>query len=140
MRRWIGIAESKTAQAEVIRLVKLEGYSIAETSHRTGQSHSLDVVAHVIHEPAAWNTRDPLPARQRDLIFKRAHMSLNSNAPTVTYANPCIFRRNMVPHLVVQSPSGPVTVLVLTHESVSSPTHFEEQGRCAKRRAWASAP
>jgi len=29
------------AQAEVIRLVKLEGYSIAEAPHRTGQSPAL---------------------------------------------------------------------------------------------------
>jgi RNA polymerase sigma-70 factor (ECF subfamily) len=35
------MAALKPAQAEVIRLVKLEGYSIAEASHRTGQSHSL---------------------------------------------------------------------------------------------------
>jgi RNA polymerase sigma-70 factor (ECF subfamily) len=35
------MAPLKPAQAEVIRLVKLEGYSIAEASHRTGQSHSL---------------------------------------------------------------------------------------------------
>jgi RNA polymerase sigma factor (sigma-70 family) len=35
------MAALKPAQAEVIRLVKLEGYSIAEASHRTGQSHPL---------------------------------------------------------------------------------------------------
>jgi RNA polymerase sigma factor (sigma-70 family) len=35
------MAALKPAQAEVIRLVKLEGYSIAEASHRTGQSHPM---------------------------------------------------------------------------------------------------
>jgi RNA polymerase sigma factor (sigma-70 family) len=35
------MAPLKPAQAEVIRLVKLEGYTIAEASHRTGQSRSL---------------------------------------------------------------------------------------------------
>jgi len=35
------MAALKPAQAEVIRLVKLEGFSIAEASHRTGQSHQL---------------------------------------------------------------------------------------------------
>jgi hypothetical protein len=28
----------------------------------------------------------------------------------------------------VQTPSGPVTVMVLVHESVSRPTQFDEQG------------
>jgi RNA polymerase sigma factor (sigma-70 family) len=37
---WL-MAALKPAQAEVIRLVKLEGYSIAEASHRTGQSHPM---------------------------------------------------------------------------------------------------
>jgi RNA polymerase sigma factor (sigma-70 family) len=35
------MAALKPAQAEVIRLVKLEGYSIAEAARRTGQSHPL---------------------------------------------------------------------------------------------------
>ena len=35
------LAELKPAQAEAIRLVKLEGYSVAEASARTGQSGSL---------------------------------------------------------------------------------------------------
>jgi RNA polymerase sigma factor (sigma-70 family) len=35
------MAALKPAQAEVIRLVMLEGYSIAEASHRTGQSHPM---------------------------------------------------------------------------------------------------
>ena len=35
------MAELKPAQAEAIRLVKLEGYSVAEASARTGQSGSL---------------------------------------------------------------------------------------------------
>ncbi len=35
------LAELKPAQAEAIRLVKLEGYSVEEASQRTGQSGSL---------------------------------------------------------------------------------------------------
>ena len=34
----------------------------------------------------------------------------------------------MVPHLVVQTEMGPVTVMVLVHESVAKPVPFEEQG------------
>ena len=35
------LAELKPAQADVIRLVKLQGFSIMEASHRTGQTMSL---------------------------------------------------------------------------------------------------
>jgi len=33
-----------------------------------------------------------------------------------------------VPHLVVQTPSGPVTVMVLVHEAAGVPAQFDEQG------------
>lgn len=32
-----------------------------------------------------------------------------------------------MPHLVVQSPNGPVTVIVLIHESVAKARQFDEQ-------------
>ena len=40
----------------------------------------------------------------------------------------CQFRGHRVPHLVVQTEMGPVTVMVLAHESVSKPEPFDEQG------------
>ena len=33
-----------------------------------------------------------------------------------------------MPHLVVQTESGPVTVMVLVHETVGRPVQFDEQG------------
>jgi hypothetical protein len=33
-----------------------------------------------------------------------------------------------VPHLVVQTPQGPVTVLLLRHRNVSEPVRLAEQG------------
>jgi hypothetical protein len=33
-----------------------------------------------------------------------------------------------VPHLVVQTPSGPVTVMVLVHQAVRTSMRFDEQG------------
>jgi hypothetical protein len=53
---------------------------------------------------------------------------LSAAAGIVSYAASCAFRGHRVPHLVVQTPSGPVTVMVLVHESVSRPTQFDEQG------------
>jgi len=91
-------------------------------------SLAADVVAHVADEPDAWNRHDPLPARELNPILNRAHMSLNPNALAVSYARPCAFRNQMAAHLTVQSPDGPVAVMMLTHESVSSPSHFDEAG------------
>jgi RNA polymerase sigma-70 factor (ECF subfamily) len=60
------MAALKPAQAEVIRLVKLEGYSIVEASLRTGQSNSL--VKMNIHRGLARLAavaRRGLPSRRR---------------------------------------------------------------------------
>jgi hypothetical protein len=46
----------------------------------------------------------------------------------VSYASSCEFRGHHVPHLVIQTDSGPVTVMVLVHERVSKPVQFDEQG------------
>jgi hypothetical protein len=46
----------------------------------------------------------------------------------VSYARTCPFRGEKVPHLVVQTGVGPVTVMVLRNEKVSAPVHFDEQG------------
>jgi hypothetical protein len=53
---------------------------------------------------------------------------LRPGAGDVTYAARCVFDGRVVPHLVVRTASGPVTVLMLRHRSVARPLHFDEQG------------
>ena len=86
------------------------------------------MVEHTLHEPQSWDTREPVPASVLDLVLKRADMSLDPDAPAVTYASACQFRGYLVPHLVVRSAHGPVTVMVLVHESVAKPSKFDERG------------
>jgi hypothetical protein len=93
-----------------------------------GRSLAADVVAHMADEPDAWNTHTPVRESELDPILEQVPMRLKPNAPTVTYSSPCLFRGHRVPHLVVQSPDGPVTVMVLSHEAVRVATHFDEQG------------
>ena len=46
----------------------------------------------------------------------------------MSYASTCPFRGDKVPHLVVQTATGPVTVMVLRHERVARPVQFDEGG------------
>ncbi len=46
----------------------------------------------------------------------------------MSYAESCRFRGRKVPHLVVQTDAGPVTVMVLPRESVAAPVQFDEGG------------
>jgi len=87
------------------------------------------VVAHMAGEPQAWRRTDvPVPAPELDFVLRDTHMRLLPDAGVVSYAQSCLFRGHRVPHLVVQTDMGPVTVMVLVHEPVSKPTPFDENG------------
>jgi hypothetical protein len=81
-------------------------------------------------EPDAWRrTTIAVSPAALDAVMQDAHSGLSANtAASVSYASSCAFRGYQVPHLVVQDPSGPVTVMLLVHESARSAQDFDEQG------------
>jgi hypothetical protein len=93
------------------------------------RSLAAAVVAHMAGEPDAWQRTDvPVPDAELSAVLKDSNLSLKPGAGMVSYASSCAFRGHKVPHLVVQTQSGPVTVMVLVHESVRNPKHFDSQG------------
>jgi hypothetical protein len=60
-------------------------------------------------------------------ILSRSGIRLKPDAVLVSYAASCQFRGHRVPHLVVQTERGPVTVLVLADEAVKS-KRIDEDG------------
>lgn len=94
-----------------------------------GASLAADVVSHMAEEPAAWTRTDlPVPPPKLQQVLGDSHIRLKPDAGLVSYANSCLFRGHVVPHLVVQTAEGPVTVMVLTHESLRRAVTFNEQG------------
>jgi hypothetical protein len=94
-----------------------------------GTSLAAAVVAHVDGEPQAWQRSDvAVPDPRLNAVLRDSKLELAPSAGTVTYASSCFFRGHYVPHVVVQTDSGPVTVMVLVHESVRKPLQFDEHG------------
>jgi hypothetical protein len=92
-------------------------------------SLAADVVAHMAGEPEAWARTDvPVPSADLAPVLAEAHMQLRPDAGMVSYAQSCQFRGHHVPHLVVQTDMGPVTVMVLVHENVAAARMFDESG------------
>jgi uncharacterized protein DUF3379 len=92
-------------------------------------SLAADVVAHMAGEPEAWARTDvPVPSTDLSQVLGEAHMSLRPDAGMVSYAQSCLFRGHHVPHLVVQTARGPITVMVLVHDSVAGAQPFDEGG------------
>ena len=88
-----------------------------------------DVVSHMAEEPQAWRRTD-IAVSQESLaaVLRNTHVRLSSRAGLVSYANSCLFRGHHVPHFVVQTDRGPVTVMILVHEAVAAAVHFDEEG------------
>ena len=94
-----------------------------------GPSLAADVVTHMAGEPQAWKRTDvPVPTPELLDVLRNSRLRLGSGAGVVSYAASCEFRGHRVPHLVVQTESGPVTVMVLVHEHVPKTVQFDEQG------------
>jgi hypothetical protein len=86
------------------------------------------VTAHVEGEPASWSASQRIAQPVVDQILGAAGMRLDSTATDVVYAQSCWFRGHWIPHLVVKTAQGPVTVLVLAAEHVNTLEPFKRDG------------
>jgi hypothetical protein len=119
-RRWMAIAASVLLGAAIVGGVWLA---------LPQQSLAAAVVAHMAGEPQAWQRTDiAVPKPELAGVLKDSKLRLKPDAGIVSYASSCTFRGHRVPHLVVQTPSGPVTVMVLVHEAVRKSAQFDAEG------------
>jgi hypothetical protein len=88
-----------------------------------------DAVEHMKHETASMvATTTPADPAAVHAALEADGVNLKPDVGVVSYVMACQFRGHTVPHLVVQTSTGPVTVLVLRDEKVSRTTKFHEQG------------
>jgi len=119
-RRWMAMAASL-----LLALVVAAGVWLTLPQ----RSLAAAVVAHMAGEPDAWQLTDvPVPDADLNGVLKDSKLRLKPAAGVVSYASSCSFRGHKVPHLVVQTQSGPVTVMVLVHEAVRKSMQFDEHG------------
>src|SRR5204863_4080374 len=121
-RRWLP-SQWKIAASLLLGLLFGGGVWLATTP----PALAGEVVEHIRHEGASWGMHQALPAGDIAKVLHAAGVEFDTTMPVV-YASACAFRGRTVPHLVVQSPQGPLTVMLLAHEKVSRRTAFSEQG------------
>lgn len=119
-RRWFALAAS-------VLLAVVLGAAVWLVSPR--ESLAAEVVAHVHEEPGTMVvTQVRADAAELDGILQSAGVRLRAGSQNVSIARSCEFRGARIPHLVVQTQEGPVTVLVLQHQQIDSPQPFNEDG------------
>jgi len=95
---------------------------------RPGDTLAREVVTHVEYESDSWSSDHPVPSTRVNDILAKAGVALDMSSDKVMYARNCLFRGHVVPHLVVTTARGPVTVLVLPNENVTQRTTFHQDG------------
>lgn len=119
-RRWYAFAASIAGGVILGSLLWTSG---------TRAALARDAVAHMQHEAASMvKTGIPADRGAVDDALARDGVRLRGDPGLVTYVMSCRFRGHTVPHLVVQTSGGPVTVLVLRDERIRRTTKFHEQG------------
>jgi anti-sigma factor RsiW len=96
----------------------------------TRDSIAEQITLHTHHEAfAIVRTDEQADSESVANILAKSSLSLRPNALHVSYASSCPFRGHAIPHLVVQTEQGPVTVLVLANEEpAKTMQRFSEDG------------
>jgi hypothetical protein len=114
--RWLALAASVVAGVLVGSVLWIGG---------PRASLAREVVSHVQHEPQSLAATHADPAVV-ERVLRAGGIRLRPGTADVTYANSCPFRGRIVPHLVVRTAHGPVTVLVLRDETLSRPIRLSD--------------
>jgi hypothetical protein len=86
-----------------------------------------EVLEHVRHESGSWDSRDAQSPAALAAVLQAAGVGFDTSMPVI-YAMACPFRGRAVPHLVVRTADGPMTVMLLAHEKVAARQEFSEEG------------
>ncbi|MFL6618532.1 MAG: DUF3379 family protein [Povalibacter sp.] len=87
-----------------------------------------EAVDHALHEPdSLQRTSEVVTPEELAEVLGHAQVKLKSDMGRVSYATVCPFRGHHVPHFVVQTEAGPVTVLLLRDEpAIQKSREFKE--------------
>jgi hypothetical protein len=78
---------------------------------------ATEAVQHALHEPDSLvRTNEVVMPEELAEVLSHAQVKLKADMGQVSYATVCLFRGHHVPHFVVQTAQGPVTVLLLRDE------------------------
>ncbi len=83
---------------------------------RPPASLAAEIVTHVEGEPNSWQRVQPVSAEQLAAVLRKSGVKLGTGMEPIVYASSCWFQDHFVPHVVVTTKHGPVTVMILLHE------------------------
>jgi Protein of unknown function (DUF3379) len=108
-RRWLALAAS---------VVVIAGIAGGYWSYWQQDSLSQAVLAHVDEEPFALSPHSAIPVENINEIAQPMQTWIDGSLGTVSFAKICPIHDAEGVHLVVEGDEGPVTVMILPHETI----------------------
>lgn len=95
---------------------------------RPPESLATEIVTHVKGEPDSWHRTERVSDDRLDAVLRKSGVKLGEGMKPIVYASSCWFRGHFVPHFVVMTKDGPVTIMILVNEKVAAAQQFNEEG------------
>ena len=86
---------------------------------------AAQVIDHIAQEPDSWSRTEQVSATALATILRESGVKVGPGMAPVVYASRCDFLGHPVPHLVILTEAGPVTVMILIHERVTGTKRFQ---------------
>ena len=94
------------------------------------ESLAAEVLAHVTHEPSALRVTDVAVSDDHLHEIVPANIAeLDESAGLITYAASCPINGRNVPHLVIQGQQGPITIILMPDEKISSAIALNDENQ-----------
>ena len=119
-RNWYAMAAS-------VLLVVGAGIGLTLLGGKSQTAYAQEIVAHLNHEPHAMTVTEKRVSDEllRSTLAAKG-LRLTESLGEVSYVQNCWVRKSFVPHVVVQTAKGPVTVIVFPSDQLASPEQFDE--------------
>ncbi len=95
---------------------------------RSAPSLASALTTHMAGEPDSWNQTIAVGQSDVDAVLKASGARIDAQQMPIVYAHSCLFRGRQVPHLVVRTDRGPITVVILSNERVTKAEAFSSEG------------
>jgi len=111
---WLGIAAS-------FALAAIIGLQFTGSDLDADQLLAREVLAHLDHESWALTVTDVAVSPERfSRVVNPVAGTMDRSIGLVSYARTCLINGNSIPHLVIQGKKGPITLLLMPDETVTS--------------------
>ncbi len=118
------------AMAATVLLAVFFGVRFAADDGVVYESLADEILAHVSHEPSALRVTDIAVSDDHLHEVIPAHIAeMDESAGLITFAESCPINGRNVPHLVIQGEHGPITIILMPNEKISSAIALNDGNR-----------